>query len=347
MRVLHVLYSTIYTGAEKVAAQIIQSFSGQVDMAYCSLEDATVRKILEDQGITFLSYPDLTPKYLKQVIDSYQPDVIHAHDMRTSFVAALCCGSIPLVSHIHNNAYDSRGLSLKSIAYLIAGFRARRILWVSRSSYEGYFFHKLFAKKSQVLYNIIDAQQIYDMADRDREHYAFDLIYLGRLTYQKDPQRLMRLCARLKEIRPDVKLAVVGAGELEEETKALCAQLSLEDNVQFMGFQSNPMKMLSDSRCLVLTSRWEGTPMCALEAMALGTPVVSTPTDGMMDLIRSGENGYLSDDDEELAKSIEAILANPAHRESLSRKAREDFARINDQDAYKAAIGACYGENRE
>ena len=344
MRVLHVLYSTIYTGAEKVAAQIIQSFSGEIDMAYCSLEDAQVRKIVEEQGITFLSFPELTPHHLGKIIREFQPDVIHAHDMRTSFVAALCCGKIPLVSHIHNNAYDSRGLSLKSIAYLLAGFKARHILWVSNSSYEGYCFHKLFARKSSVLYNIIDTRQIFEMRDRDEAHYDFDLIYLGRLTYQKDPQRLMRLCARLKETRPEIRVAIVGAGELEEETRQLCRELGLEDNVRFLGFQSNPMKMLSDSRVLVLTSRWEGTPMCALEAMALGTPVVSTPTDGMKDLIQSGENGYLSDADETLAAAIEGMLQDPAKREAISVAGKKRFAQINDADAYKAAIAACYGE---
>ncbi len=344
MRVLHVLYSTIYTGAEKVAAQIIQSFAGEVEMAYCSLEDAQVRKIVEEQGITFLSFPELTPHHLGKIIREFQPDVIHAHDMRTSFVAALCCGKIPLVSHIHNNAYDSRGLSLKSIAYLLAGFKARHILWVSNSSYEGYCFHKLFARKSSVLYNIIDTRQIFEMRDRDEAHYDFDLIYLGRLTYQKDPQRLMRLCARLKETRPEIRVAIVGAGELEEETRQLCRELGLEDNVRFLGFQSNPMKMLSDSRVLVLTSRWEGTPMCALEAMALGTPVISTPTDGMKDLIQSGENGYLSDVDETLAAAIEGMLQDPAKREALSVAGKKRFAQINDADAYKAAIAACYGE---
>lgn len=84
--------------------------------------------------------------------------------------------------------------------------------------------------------------------------------------------------------------------------------------------------------------------MCALEAMALGTPVVSTPTDGMKDLIHSGVNGYLSDDDAELAASIDKLLKEPEHRARLSQKAREDFARINDPEAYKAAIAACYGE---
>lgn len=343
MRVLHVLYSTIYTGAEKVAAQIIRSFDGEVDMAYCSLEDATVRKIVEDQGIPFLSFPELTPRNLKKILREYQPDVIHAHDMRTSFVASLCCGSIPLVSHIHNNAYDSRGLSVKSIAYLVAGFKAKHILWVSPSAYEGYVFHKLFAQKSQVLYNIIDTRQIYSMRDADTASYGYDLLYLGRLSYEKDPLRVIRVCDLLRKSRPQVQLAIVGSGDLQEEAEALVHQLGLEENVHFLGFQSNPMKILADSTAMVLTSRWEGTPMCALEAMALGTPVVSTPTDGMKDLIRSGENGYLSDDDGELAADIEKILSDPAHHRALSHQAKADFEVFNDQDAYKKAIGKCYG----
>lgn len=343
MRVLHLLYSTIYTGAEKVAAQIIRSFDGEAQMAYCSLEDPQVRKILEDQGITCLSFPELTPWHLGKIIRDYRPDVIHAHDMRTGFVAALCCGSIPLVSHIHNNAYDSRGLSVKSIAYLIAGFKAKHILWVSRSAYEGYFFHKLFQKKSRVLYNIIDTQQIYDMRDRDNGSYHYDMLYLGRLSYEKDPLRVIRVCSLVKALRPDVQLALVGSGDLEGEARELVHQLKLEENVHFLGFQSNPMKILADSGCLVLTSRWEGTPMCALEAMALGTTVVSTPTDGMKDLIRSGENGYLSAEDGELARCIERILSDPDHRQVLAHQAKVDFDRFNDQKAYKATLAACYG----
>lgn len=342
MKVLHVLYSRIYTGAEKVAAQIITAFDGKVDMAYASLDSDSVWEILDGMGIKHYGFDELTPATLKKVIDEYQPDVIHAHDMRTSFVASLCCGKIPLVSHIHNNAYDSRGLSPKSIAYLAAGFKAKHILWVSNSSYEGYLFHKLFAKKSSVLYNIIDAARIYSMRDQDENTYDFDMIYVGRLTYQKDPQRLMRLSAMLKAKKPDIKIAVVGAGELEEETKALCKELGLEENVHFLGFQNNPIKMVHDSKCMILTSRWEGTPMCALEAMALGTPVVSTPTDGMKDLIENGVNGYLHDSDEALAASVLKILSEGAHRQMLGENARKKFAQINDEEAYNQTIYNCY-----
>lgn len=342
MRVLHVLYSDIYTGAEKVAAQIIKSFEGDVEMAYCSMNSQSVWDILDGLGIRHFGFDELTPKTLGKIIREYKPDVIHAHDMRTSFVAALCCGKIPLVSHIHNNAYDARGLSLKSVAYLIAGFKAKHILWVSNSSYEGYLFHKFFAKKSSVLYNIIETDQIFRMKEEDTNTYDYDMIYLGRLTYQKDPQRLMRLCARMKEEKPDLKVAIVGAGELEAEVKDLCAQLGLQNNVHFLGFQSNPIKMVHDSKAMVLTSRWEGTPMCALEAMALGTPVVSTSSDGMRDITQDGVNGYLTDDDADMARKLLKIINEPEHRKMLSENTKKLFARINDADSYRKAIYDCY-----
>ena len=343
MKVLHVLNSRIYSGAEKVACQIIRSFREDgVDMVYTSPASDIVAKMLSEQQVTYLPMESMSVGNLKRIIRQEQPDLIHAHDMRASFFSALCCGKIPLVSHIHNNAYDARGLSPKTIAYLLAGFKAKHILWVSNSSYEGYAFHKLFAKKSSVLYNIIDVDQIFAKKESDDTAYDFDMIYVGRLTYQKDPQRLMRLCARLKESKPDLKVAIVGTGELEAEVKKLCEELGISENVQFLGFQSNPIKMVHDSKAMILTSRWEGTPMCALEAMALGTPVVSTPSDGMKDLIDDGINGYLTDDDAVMAEKLLKIINNPSHREELSQNIKEKFEKINDAPKYKAAIADCY-----
>ncbi len=342
MKVMHVLNSRIYSGAEKVVCQIIKAFRGEVEMVYCSPDSDIVRKMLEEQDVTFLPMESMRVSNLKKVIEAQKPDLIHAHDMRASFFSALCCGNIPLVSHIHNNAYDARGLSPKTIAYLLAGFKARHILWVSNSSYEGYAFHKLFAKKSSVLYNIIDTEQIFEKKETDSNTYAYDMIYVGRLTYQKDPQRLMRLCARMKEGKPDLNVAIVGTGELEAEVKGLCKELNIEENVHFLGFQSNPIKMVHDSKAMILTSRWEGTPMCALEAMALGTPVVSTPSDGMKDLIDDGINGYLTDDDAVMADKLLKIMNDPDHRRELSENTRKKFAEINDAPKYKEAIAACY-----
>lgn len=342
MKVMHVLNSRIYSGAEKVVCQIIHAFQGEVEMVYCSPESDIVRKMVEAQGVTYLPMKTMSVSELSRVIREQKPDLIHAHDMRAGFFSALCCGNIPLVSHIHNNAYDARGLSPKTVGYLLAGFRAKHIFWVSQSSFDGYAFHKLFARKSSVLYNVIDTDEIYTKLSQDSNTYDYDLIYVGRLTYQKNPQRLLRLCARLKQDKPDLKVAIVGTGELEEELKTLCRELNLEDTVHFLGFQPNPIKMVACSKAMILTSRWEGTPMCALEAMALGTPVVSTPSDGMKDLLTDGVSGYLTESDEQMAKDLLKIFTQPEHRKLLAENARKKFDSLNDGEAYKQAIAAAY-----
>lgn len=82
--------------------------------------------------------------------------------------------------------------------------------------------------------------------------------------------------------------------------------------------------------------------MCALEAMALGTPVVSTPSDGMMDLLEDGVSGYLTEDDEQMAQDLLKIFADPEHRRMLAENARKKFDAINDGEAYQQAILDCY-----
>ena len=82
--------------------------------------------------------------------------------------------------------------------------------------------------------------------------------------------------------------------------------------------------------------------MCALEAMALGTPIVSTPSDGMKDLIENGVNGCLTDNDEEMVQNLLNIMNDPDHRQMLSENTKKKFAQINDAPKYQETIAACY-----
>jgi glycosyltransferase involved in cell wall biosynthesis len=344
MKILHVLYSNRFSGAENVVCQIIGMMKKVpgVEMVYCS-PDGQIREALGERGIAFEPIADLCKSELRRVIAKVKPDVVHAHDMRASFVAALACKRIPLISHIHNNAFDSRGLSPKSIAYTIAARKAKRIFWVSESAFEGYAFHKRFAKKSEVLRNIIDIDALYAKMALDEKEYSYDLAYVGRLTYPKNPQRLMGVIAKMKELKPDVRVAVVGNGDLEEETHALAEEYGICDNIDFLGFQSNPLKILHGSSSMIMVSRWEGTPMCALEAMALGVPIVSTPVDGLKVLVQQNENGYLSDDDGELAKKVVEIATDPALRERLSKDTLEKARILNNTTEYTARLLKAYG----
>ena len=275
---------------------------------------------------------------MKKVLKEYQPSVIHAHDMRASFIVSRSAGRIPFLSHIHNNAYNSRAVSLKSIAYLFAGLKAKHIFWVSKSAYQGYAFHRFLKQKSSILYNVIDVEKLYKKMNQDGNTYYYDIVFVGRMTYPKNPHRLISVLSKVIEKKSDVKIAIIGNGELDEEIRKLSDEKGLSHNISFLGFQPNPLKIMYNSKVMIMTSRWEGTPMCALEAMALGLPIVSTPTDGMCDLIENDANGFLSDDDIDIAEKLLKILKDDLLREKLSKEQIRKAENINDIFSYKRSV---------
>ena len=82
--------------------------------------------------------------------------------------------------------------------------------------------------------------------------------------------------------------------------------------------------------------------MCALEAMALGVPIVSTPVDGLKDLIVNDETGYLFDDDMALVESIVKIVEDKALSDKLSQNALAKARKFNDINVYKEALKKQY-----
>jgi glycosyltransferase involved in cell wall biosynthesis len=231
---------------------------------------------------------------------------------------------------------------LKSIAYLKAAAKARHIFWVSQSAFEGYAFHKLFLKKSSVLYNIINIRRLLEKAESDINHYDYDVVFLGSLIYPKNPHKLIDVCCDLVAKKNDVRIAVIGTGDLEQEIIGLVAQKGLSDNIVFLGFQNNPYKIIKDAKCMIMTSRWEGTPMCALEGMALGVPMVATPVDGLKRLIVDGENGFLSDDDAVLAQRIFEIITIDGLHRSMSNDQLNKSNKMNNSNYYREEIEKVY-----
>ncbi len=342
-KILHIANTDRFSGAENVICQIISMFRDDegIEMAYVS-KDGQIREALEERNIRFIPVESVSVKELKRVIKAERPDVVHAHDMKASLIAALACGKTRLVCHLHNNDYANRKLSAKSVAFLLPCLKASHIFYVSDSSYEGYIFHNWFKKDSSVLFNIIDIDALNDKANLDEQTYNYDVVYVGRLTYQKNPQRLLTVVRKVTDRLPDLKVAIVGTGEMDDEIATLRTKLGLEQNVDILGYKSNPTKIMKEAKVMMMTSRWEGTPMCALESFALGTPIVSTPTDGLMDLIRNGETGFLSDADDELADRIVQIVSDDELRTRMSKNCIEDARKRNDIPAYKAKLRKAY-----
>ncbi len=343
MKILHLLQSNRFSGAENVICQIVHMMKDQKDleMVYCS-RDGQIREALSERNIPFVPLKKLNYAEVRRVIKEQKPDLIHAHDVGASVLAAVAAPGTKVISHMHVNHENMSKVNFKTILYLLSTVRYKHIFWVSNSCFDKYRFKSAVAKKSSVLYNVMDKNLILQKVESDSENYQYDAAYVGRITYQKYPEKLMRVIQLAAQKKPDIKFAVVGTGELFDSTKALAEELDITSHVDFLGFKANPLKLVQDSKCLVLTSRFEGTPMIALEAMALGTPIVSTPTDGMVDLITDGFNGFLTEDEETLAEKIVQLAADASLRDNFSKATSERFDKMTDLKAYKNTLLSAY-----
>ncbi|HEX5078469.1 MAG TPA: glycosyltransferase [Geminicoccaceae bacterium] len=164
------------------------------------------------------------------------------------------------------------------------------------------------------------------------------LLAVGRTTFQKDFATLLRAFARVRRQRA-VRLAIVGEAN-EKQTarlRGLAGELGVQDDFALLGYRRNPLPYMARATVLVLSSRYEGFPNVLLEAMACGTPVVSTDCpSGPSEILDGGAYGALVPvgDDAALAAAIAATLAKPPDPARLrARAARFDYRTAIDRYA--------------
>jgi len=279
---------------------------------------------------------------VSQAIKENNPDIIHAHDMSASFFASLCNHRIPLISHMHTVIQFKGKQKLYTCLYYLASMKFKHIFWVSQQALDEYLFSKAIRRKSSVLYNIIDPYQLAKKIELDKVDHSFEIIYLGRLSYPKNPERLIHILEMIIKERPNTKIAVIGNGDFESYVNERIASDTFKNNIFYFGFLSNPYKILAHSSVMIMTSRFEGTPMVALEAIALGVPIVSTPVGGLPYVVREGVTGYLSNNDGVIVRRIIDILNNPELRDSMSRASLKLSEELNNKNKYKETIKDIY-----
>lgn len=148
-------------------------------------------------------------------------------------------------------------------------------------------------EKVKVIYNPYPIDEIKQLEEEPLGAYEQifkhpALITAGRLTKQKGQWYLLRIFKALKEKHKDLKLVILGEGELKDYLVKLSEELGLKTyvwdrdklserfDVYFLGFQKNPFKFISRSTLFVFPSLWEGFPNALVEAMACGVPIISS-----------------------------------------------------------------------
>lgn len=145
-------------------------------------------------------------------------------------------------------------------------------------------------------------------------------LYLGRLSTNafRDTPTLVRAFDRLASVSPNLELALVGHGDLQEETAALVEKCRNRDRIHMPGLQ-DPDPWLRWADCFVLPSRWEGLSNALLEAMSYGLACIANDIPPNREVLAEGEAGVLTpvENEEALFTAMERMATDPAHAKAM------------------------------
>lgn len=255
----------------------------------------------------------------RQLGKAHEVDVVHAHDWM-SFPAALeyqrMNPNVPVFMHVHATEYDRSGENVNSNVFRIEreGFKkATHIFAVSR--YTAGVIERLYGvprSKITVVYNAPDEGAKHLIA-RPEARRSPQVVFLGRLTFQKGPDHFLNAAKVVLESAPKrlgkIQFVFCGTGDMMDKLRAQAHNLGIEDRVHFAGFVEprDVDQILMRSRVLVMPSVSEPFGLVALEAIHCGIPVILSKQSGVREVLhRALQVDFW--DHEKLADQILAAL---------------------------------------
>lgn len=155
------------------------------------------------------------------------------------------------------------------------------------------------------------------------EEKSLIIISVGGCSEIKNHADIIRAISTLKN-RLDLIYLHLGAGDEEENERKLAKELGVDNEIKFLGNQSNVQDFLRASDVFVMPSKFEGLGISCLEAMACGLPAILYNSPGLRDLINNDDNGFLIEHNYKLlAEKIELLLKNQSINSIKGRNAIE------------------------
>ena len=294
--------------------------------------------------------PFRAAREMRELVDQFQPDIIHCHGGRANLMGAMVRRSrrVPVLTTVHSDyKLDYLGNPLKQHTFGAANAVALRFLdfyqpvadRMARTLIERGFDPEHIVK----IYNGMDFHRPegeFDRAQYLKEHYGIEIedgdVLCGiaaRLTAVKDIQTTVRAFAKALEDAPQLRLFIAGEGEDEDMLKKLAAQLGVSERVTFCGWVSPVEPFFRAMDINLLSSVSETFPYSILEGICAGCATICSDVGGMPELIDTGENGYIFPvgDDKKLSEYMVRLANDAQLREQfahdLYEKASRDFSK--------------------
>jgi len=321
-------------GAERVIAQLLNNWCAQG--VRCSLFCMNPQPAFYPipDAVTYYDIPffsenrwiDKIKKYahLRKRILAAGPDVVLAlpEEIGAYVIPALAGTGIPVVVSERNNPWvmpDKKFTRLvRKAAYPFAGGL------IFQTEQAAAFFPQKQQEKGIVLPNPLDSDRLPPVSDGPREKIVLSA---GRLEPQKNFSLLIRAFAQFHETHPDHRLVIYGDGSQRQELEALAEKLLPENSWSMPGKVENLPEKMAESEIFALTSDYEGMPNVLIEAMAMGTPCISTDCapGGAQALIDNGKNGMIVpvSDEVALVKGMCYLADHPQTAKNIGERAVE------------------------
>jgi len=315
---------------------------------------------LREQGIDVINFGrgkyDLrTRGDLNALVSWMRPDVLHLHGYAATNFGRLAAPRVGARIVVHEHFVDpampryqkvlDRWLSSRTDAAVAVSESVRRFM-VEQRSIPADLVRLVYNGAPLEEFRPLDAGEIASERARWGVPAHVPVVgTIGRLDEQKGLRYLIDAAAEVVERIPEVRFLVVGDGPLLPALQEQCRRLGLARNVIFTGYCDRVRAVQSLLDVQAFPSLWEGTPLTVFEAMAMRRAIVSTPVDGLGEVLRHDGNARLVQprDASGLAGSIVHLLERPDEAGRLAAQAERD-SRGFDIRRTVEALEAIYGE---
>lgn len=344
-KVFHFLNTGSYSGAENVVvniAQLVDNF----EHVYVS-PDGQITEILKKNNIKHIPIPKLSFVTFSRIIEKYRPDIVQAHDFKASIIAGSLSGKVTryggkVISQLHKNDVRMSKISILSIVFLLLLKKFSKVIVVSQSVVDEYIFKNKLKDRAVVINNIVNLENI------QKESLAFDvknydIVYVARISDEKGPMKFLDIIEQVN-LRKSIKVIWVGDGSMLNLVKKAISAKNLDNVIELVGFQSNPYPYIKAGKVALLTSKYEGFGLSALESQLLGKPVVSTDVGGIHNIV-SDKSGLLTNDDNEFVNEVVKLLEDKQYYLEKQKHAKIRSMKINDISGYIKKFKSIYEES--
>lgn len=343
MKVLHVIETLDFGGAEKVVVDLVNATMGRCAPAVCCVKHSgelasrlapqiELFSLGKGEGSDFkLSWQ------LARLMRQKRFDVVHSH-LWGVFLESACAAKLarlPLIHTVHGNysaarpgvAAGAKRALRRRFEYAVAPWH-RRIVTVS-DSIKSYVVNDMgiHPHHLETVHNGIDTR-----SPTKNKRHGNTFITVGRMAPVKNHAMMLRAFAKVVAERPQAKLQIVGDGPERAALEALAVSLSITDQVEFLGFRHEVSELLAKADVFLMSSHYEGISIAILEAMRAELPIIGTRVGGIPETVEHGLSGILVADNNEaeFTAAMLTLLDDPAKRIELGHTAaqrqRDEFS---------------------